>query len=136
MSALTAFEVQSLQNGSWKIEAITDSKDFAVHTAEQVMRSRTVTKVRVVQETVDPDSSHAKTRIVFFRDKYAAKPATTPADERDKLPSAAPAPAPPSVTAKSRKSWGTTAIGLAINFGAIVIVGIGLILALRYLAAP
>ena len=132
MSALIAFEVQSLQNGSWKIEAIVDSRDFAQHTAEQVIRNRSVTKVRVVQETVEPDSAKPKTRIVFFRDKYAAKAEKTPVAKPDNAPSVATAPPP--VAAKQRKPWSTTSIGLAINFGAIVVAGITLILALRYLS--
>lgn len=136
MSALTAFEVQSFRNGAWKIEAITDSKDLAVHQAEHIMKSASVKKVRVVQETVDPVSAEQKIRIVFVRDKQVAKAPEAPPAGQPAAPSQAASPNPPAAAvAAPRKPWSMTAVGLVLNFSAIVVAGIALILALRYLGA-
>jgi len=145
MSALTAFEVQSFRNGEWKIEAITDNKDLAVHQAEHIIKNATIKKVRVVQETVDPNSAKQKTRIVFVRDRQAVKPPEAPAGQPaasehaiapgQAVPSeqtAAPALAEP---ARQSKPWNMSAIGLILTFGAIVIAGIAVILAIRYVGA-
>lgn len=143
MSALTAFEVQSFRNGAWKIEAITDSKDLAVHQAEHIMKNASVKKVRVVQETVDPTSAEQKIRIVFVRDKPGPKAPEPPAGQPAATgqpgaagPAATSQPAAAAATvATPRKPWSMTTVGLVLNFSAIVIAGIALILALRYLGA-
>jgi hypothetical protein len=130
MSAMTAFEVQSFRNGTWKIEAITDSKDLAVHQAEHVIMRSTVSKVRVVQETVDPASAESKVRVVFVRDKQYKTPG--PAVEQPPVaPPVEPAPAaaPPP---RHRKPWSRSTIGLSLNFALIVCAGIGIIIAIRY----
>lgn len=142
MSALTAFEVQSFRNGAWKIEAITDSKDLAVHQAEHIMKNAAIKKVRVVQETVDPVSAEQKIRIVFVRDKQPAKPAeaappaqpTAPGQSPDAATPAAPAPVAAAPTT-ARKPWSMSTIGLILNFGAIIVAGIAVILVIRYLGA-
>jgi hypothetical protein len=143
MSALTAFEVQLFRNGNWKIETITDSKELAVHQAEQAILNPAVRKVRVIQEAFDPESAEQKFRVVFLRNKQAAKrPAATPPTGQpaadgglnpEALPkiNGAPANGKPPVWARR----GSGAIALALKFGAIVCAGIGMIIALRYFGA-
>ena len=138
MSALTAFEVQSFRNGDWKIETITDSKDLAVHQAEQVILHPAVRKVRVVQEAFDPTSAEQKFRTVFFRDK-------TPVSKLSAQPTAAAA-APGTLGVETARTASNDrpllktprrvgAVGLILKFALIVMVGIAAILALRYFGA-
>lgn len=136
MSALTAFEVQSFRNGNWKIETITDSKEIAVHQAEQVMLHPAVRKVRVVQEAFDPVSAEQKFRTVFVREKRSAKQQPAPpangaagAPEQKSL-ATAPALASRSLFAQRM----TSGVGLTLTFGLIVGAGIAVILFLRHLA--
>jgi hypothetical protein len=134
MSALTAFEVQSFRNGDWKIETITDSKDLAVHQAEQVILHPAVRKVRVVQEAFNPTSAEQKFRTVFFRDK-------TPVSKPSAQPTAPGAPAAETVRTapldrpllKPPRRIGT--VWLILKFALIVSAGIAAILALRYFGA-
>ena len=134
MNALTAFEVQSFRNGDWKIETITDSKDLAVHQAEQVIRHPAVRKVRVVQEAFDPTSAEQKFRTVFFRDKNAVcKPpsqSAAPGAPEGETVQTAPTARP---SLKTPRRVG--AVGLILKFALIVSVGIAAILALRYFGA-
>jgi len=132
MSTLTAFEVQSFRNGNWKIETITDSKDLAVHQAEQVILHPAVRKVRVVQEAFDPASAEQKIRTVFFRDKKpVSKPPPTAAPGTPAAETAQTAPTAPSLTVPRRAG----AIGLILKFALIVSAGIVAILALQYLGS-
>ncbi len=142
MSALTAFEVQSFRNGAWKIEAITDSKDIAVHQAEHIMKNAAIKKVRVVQETIDPESAEQKIRVVFVRDKQASKPAEAAPPAQPPAPGQPPDPTPRGVSAPvaaaaaaTHKHWSRSAVGMILNFGAIIVAGIAAILAIRYLGA-
>ncbi|MFZ0694272.1 MAG: hypothetical protein WAN51_09005 [Alphaproteobacteria bacterium] len=134
MSALTAFEVQSFRNGDWKIDTITDSKDLAVHQAEQVILHPGIRKVRVVQEAFDPASAGQKFRTVFFRDKDAVckppAPSAAPGAPAAETAQAAPT-ARPSLKAPRRAG----AVGLILKFALIISVGIAAILALRYFGA-
>ena len=134
MSALTAFEVQSFRNGNWKIETITDSKDLAVHQAEQVILHPTVRKVRVVQEAFDPTSAEQKFRTVFFRDKT---PVSKPSAQSAAPGAAAGETVQTALTARPslKTPRRVGAVGLILKFALIVMVGIAAILALRYFGA-
>ena len=132
MSAITAFEVQSFRNGNWKIETITDSKDMALHQAEQVIMNPAVAKVRVVEEAYDQASDEQKFRIVFLRDKKVAnRPAATPAPAKTQEV----APPPELSAAKSPRFGGASLVALSVKFGAIICAGIGIIIALRMIGA-
>lgn len=129
MSALTAFEVQSFRNGNWKIETITDSKDMAMHQAEQVIMNPAVTKVRIVEEAYDQGSDEQKFRIVFLRDKKVAnRPQNTP--PQPKTQEVAP---PPETKAAPAPKRGVSVVALSVKFGAIICAGIAVIIALRIL---
>lgn len=137
MSALTAFEVQSYRNGNWKIETITDTKDLALHQAEQLIMSPTVTKVRVIEEAYDQASEEQKFRIVFLRDKKVAnRPPGAPTESKPESAAATPPPEPAAAPAAERpvpKQRGTSAVALSFKFGAIICIGIAAIIALRLL---
>lgn len=138
MSAITAFEVQSFRNGTWKIETITDSKDLAVHQAEQVILNPAIHKVRVVQEAFDPASAEQKFRVVFIRDKKPAQQSAQPPMQQPAQ--AASASAEPSQTTQAARAapkakQGASAVGLVLKFGLIVCAGIAIIIALRYFGA-
>ena len=134
MSALTAFEVQSFRNGNWKIETIPDSKDLAVHQAEQVILHPAIRKVRVVQEAFDPKSAEQKFRTVFFRDKNAVGKPPAQSDAPGAL-AAETAQAAPTARLSPKAPRRVGAVGLILKFALIVSVGIAAILALRYFGA-
>jgi len=135
MTALTAFEVQSFRNGNWKIETITDSKEMAVHQAEQVIMNPAVNKVRVVEEAYDEASAEQKFRIVFLRDKkVAARPAAAAnAPKTEANPDAVKPEAKAAVAANAARSRSASVVALSLKFGVIVCAGIAVIIALRYL---
>lgn len=127
MSALTAFEVQSLRDGVWKIETVTDDKDMAIFEAQRIIQSPHVPKVRVVQEDFDPETDRYRTKVIFNRSpaQRAGSMARAPAPRPDPMPSEVkPRPQP-------KQPGG---MSLALIFGGLTLAGIMIVIGLRYLA--
>lgn len=127
MNSLTAFEVQSFRESGWKIETVTDDKDLAIFEAQRLAQSPHISRIRVVEETFDPDVDRYKSKVVFSRSKgkktwaqIREKPKPDPAARPAAPP---PPPAPPVIS-----------IGMVLTFTAIVLAGITLILVMRYVA--
>lgn len=75
MGQIVAYEIQTCQNGEWKISSIFDSRDLAVEQAKHLGGTGRFSAIRVVQEEFDESAQKAKTKVVF---RFAANEAEPP----------------------------------------------------------
>ena len=68
---LTAFELQTYNQGKWKIDSIFDDKQLALFEAKRLAESGRFPGVRVVQESYDADRDKTDFRIIYTGSKTA-----------------------------------------------------------------
>ncbi len=62
---ITAFELQTFQGGTWKIDSIFDDRESVIFEAKRLAETGRYTGVRVVQETHDADTNSSSYRIIY-----------------------------------------------------------------------
>ena len=75
-----SFEVQSLRQGKWIIEAILDEKDEAIFDAQRLSELRAA--VRVIEETFIPENETFRTKVIYRRERDIS----AIEDEKEKKP--------------------------------------------------
>ena len=142
MAELVAYEIQTFNDGQWKIDSVYDDQDLAVYEAGRIASGQRFAAVRVVEERFDDENNRIKNRTVFRSSRANRERAAPASAKKATSEKAAGEPAPPreaganSKRAKPRpKSSGMSPVVLTLTFGGIVLLGLGLIVGLRYLAA-
>ena len=72
---MKAFEIQTYQDGKWRINSIFDDRELALFEARRVDESSRYSAVRVIEELFDEASSKTSTKTIF-RGGRAADPRT------------------------------------------------------------
>tara|TARA_R110000787_G_scaffold36145_37_gene92536 strand:- start:3482 stop:3907 length:426 start_codon:yes stop_codon:yes gene_type:complete len=72
---MKAFEIQTYQDGKWRINSIFDDRELALFEARRVDESSRYSAVRVIEELFDETSSKTSTKTIF-RGGRAADPRT------------------------------------------------------------
>ena len=62
---MVAFELQTYQGGTWKIDSMFDDRDLAVMEAQRLGKSDRYSAVRLIEEVYDPDTQNTTTRTIF-----------------------------------------------------------------------
>ncbi len=130
MAQQTIFELHTFRGGHWKVDSIFDDRALALSEAARIESSGRFPAIRVVQENYDRYANEFRTKVIYrtsrLRDdaRRAASPSGT-------------------TTRKAGARYGDDVIEeddtddplmLLLTFGAIVMVGIAIVLGIRYLA--
>jgi len=62
---MKAFEIQTYQDGKWRINSIFDDRELALFEARRVDESSRYSAVRVIEELFDEASSKTSTKTIF-----------------------------------------------------------------------
>jgi ferric-dicitrate binding protein FerR (iron transport regulator) len=135
-----SYEIHTYRNGQWKIDSVYDDREIALYEAQRLQGLGRAAGIRVVEERFNSDSGKINNRTIFRAAK--ADEANNEALERQKAArnevqakqasKAARGELKPSEPPAERPR--PSPIALTLTLGAIVLAGIGVIVALRYLA--
>lgn len=81
MQPATSYEIHTYTNGAWKIQAFFDDKELALLDARRMSESRRYVGIRVIEETWNPSTDQAQSRIIF-RDSEVQRQNETVAEDR------------------------------------------------------
>jgi hypothetical protein len=62
---MVAFELQTYQGGTWKIDSMFDDRDLAVMEAQRLGKSDRYSAVRLIEEVYNPETQNTTTRTIF-----------------------------------------------------------------------
>jgi hypothetical protein len=69
---LIAYEVHTLEGGSWQIASMFDDKELALIEARRLEEGLRRRETRVVEETHDEESKRTKTRVIYTSPKIGS----------------------------------------------------------------
>jgi hypothetical protein len=137
---MKAFEIHTFMGGKWKIDSVFDDRDLAVFEAQRMESSKRYAGVRVVEENFDEHTQQTATRTIY-KGTCVDQPAT-PEVPRKQAAAVRPVRggaakgATPRRTARAQPApkSGSSNTALVFLLGAIVVVGAGILIGLRYFA--
>src|SRR5271157_80572 len=62
---MVAFELQTYQGGSWKIDSMFDDRDLAIMEAQRLGKSDRYSAVRLIEEVYNPETQNSTSRTIF-----------------------------------------------------------------------
>lgn len=136
---MKAFEIHTFQGGRWKIDSVFDDRELAVFEAQRMEGSRRYSGVRVVEETFDEGTQQTSTRTIYrgtvvesrvAPDQTATKPGVAKGGRAAPTGPTTPRPRRQTASASSTRSTGF----LMAALGALVVFGVGAVVALRLVA--
>ena len=143
MRPATSYEIHTYTNGTWKIQAFFDDKELALLDARRMSEGRRYVGIRVIEETWNPATDQAQSRIIY-RDSEVQRQNETVAEERAQVRKGAEQQREKRNVARKRKSadkgqasakdWRHSYIILALKGFGIVLVGMLLIWGLQALS--
>jgi hypothetical protein len=137
-----SFELHTYTGGVWKIDSVYDDRQIAVYEAQRLHAGGRYSAVRVVEERFDGESGKITSKTVFRASK--TEPANADALERQKAARHEVQEARRAVgVGEFEKGAGGRVqplpksspgvVALTLIFAAVVVAGIGALIALRYL---
>jgi hypothetical protein len=73
MAVISSFEVISLKGQKWEIESIVDNKEEALERAQESIRSKHFSAVKVLEERYDEETGKTQNFVVFNKKKALIK---------------------------------------------------------------
>ena len=141
---MVSFEIHTFRDGAWKIDSVFDDRELAVSEAKRMEEKNRFGAIRVIEETYNVASNAVNTRTIYRSTKVDAenKEATSRQVANDKETKARKRHAPAErervrqdrKKAEIDKTHGSYA-GLILKLGFIIILGVTLMISLRYLKA-
>ena len=83
---MKAFEIQTFQDGKWRIDSIFDDRDLALFEARRVDEGSRYSGVRVIEEVYDEVSDLTTTRTIFRGGRAARMEKLRKAEAAKKAP--------------------------------------------------
>ena len=77
---LIAYEVHTLESGSWQIASMFDDKELALIEARRLEEGLRRRETRVVEETHDEESRRTKTKVIYTSPKIGSSDGTAQLD--------------------------------------------------------
>lgn len=143
MQPATSYEIHTYTNGAWKIQAFFDDKELALLDARRMSESRRYVGIRVIEESWNPATDQAQSRIIF-RDSEVQKQNEAVAEERAQIRKDAVEQRERRTADRQRKTakkkkpaaknWTDSYIVLALKGVGIVLLGMVLIWGLQLLS--
>jgi hypothetical protein len=143
MQPATSYEIHTYTNGAWKIQAFFDDKELALLDARRMSESRRYVGIRVIEETWNPSTDQAQSRIIFRDSEVQRQNETATGDraqvrkeaeqQREKR-NAARTRKTPAKKKAAAKDWRHSYIMLALKGFGIVLLGMVLIWGLQALS--
>ena len=141
---IVSYEIHTFVKGEWKIDSIFDSRDLALSEARRIDEGTRYSGVRVIEEIFDEGAQTVNSRTIFrgskiekenaqaleqrkqVREKVQARDARKKVDKGVAAKKAA--------VKKKKKSFQAAMVLIFFKTMGIVVLGVGLILGIRYLA--
>ena len=126
---LIAYEVHTLESGSWQIASMFDDKELALIEARRLEEGLRRRETRVVEETHDEESRRTKTRVIYTSPKISS-PDDTSQGEANAQPVTRQYP-------KTRRQKGSgrsnqpSLLWLCLKFFLIITLGVTILVMLR-----
>lgn len=73
MSTTSSFEILSLKSGKWETEGIDTDKSSAIQHAQEALKSRFLTAVKIIEERYDEETGESNSFIIFNKKKTFTK---------------------------------------------------------------
>lgn len=73
MSTTSSFEILSLKSGKWETEGVDTDKSSAIRHAQQALKSRFLTAVKIIEERYDEETGESNSFIIFNKKKTLTK---------------------------------------------------------------
>jgi hypothetical protein len=136
-----SYEIHAYRSGQWKIDSVYDDREIALYEAQRLHGLGRAAGIRVVEERFNSESGKISNRTIFRAakvdeannealDRQKAVRDEVEAKRAARAPQGELKASPPTAAAKP----GPGPVALTLTLGAIVLAGIGVIIALRYLA--
>lgn len=144
MSENVNFELHTYTGGVWKIDSVYDDRQIAVYEAQRLHAGGRYSAVRVVEERFDEASGKITSKTVFRASKTEAENADTMERQKAARREVQEARRAVGVGEFGKSAGGRVrpppesspgVVALTLIFAAVVLAGIGGIVALRYLFA-
>lgn len=141
MSDNVSYELQTYLGGAWKIDSIYDDRQIAIYEAQRLHAGGRFSAVRVIEERFDENHGRITSKTVFRAAK--ADKSNVDAMERQKTVRREVQQARKAAgVGEYKKRGGTGAaersgpgpVALTLILGGLILAGIGVILALRYMS--
>ena len=142
MATMVSFELQTYFGGNWKIDSIFDDRSLAMSEAKRIEERGRTAAVRVVEETYDDATQEVQSRTIYRSTKMDGDNSQALERQAENRREIAAAPKKSTgreriVEKKVRKQQAKTQtqyVMLIMKLGAIVLVGVSVLVILRMFA--
>lgn len=135
---MKAYEIQTFQEGKWKIDSVFDDRDLALFEARRVDEGNRYAGVRVIEEIYDEASDLTTTRTIFRGSRADRNERARKAAAASRNAARAPRAATKDPTRRARAAAKPTATSFMIPIlilSVLVIAGLAALFGLQQLAA-